>query len=52
MYGYKTLSNVKLIEYFSSNYKALNESQIKLIDTLRKFRIGIACYGRKISRSF
>ena len=50
--GYKTLSHVKLIEYFSSNYKELDENQIKLIDTLRKFRIGIVYYGRKISQEF
>lgn len=50
--GYKTLSHVKLIEYFSTNYKELDETQIKLIDTLRKFRIGIVYYGRKISKDF
>jgi len=50
--GYKTLSHIKLIEYFSSNYKELDENQIKLIDTLRKFRIGIVYYGRKISQEF
>ncbi len=50
--GYKTLSHVKLIEYFSNNYEELEERQIKLIDTLRKFRNGIVYYGRKISREF
>lgn len=50
--GYKTLSHVKLIEYFSSNYKELDENQIKLINTLRKFRIGVVYYGRKISQEF
>jgi len=50
--GYKTLSHVKLIEYFSNNYEELEEKQIKLIDTLRKFRNGIVYYGRKISREF
>ena len=50
--GYKTLSHIKLIEYFSSNYKELNEKELKLIDTLRKFRIGIVYYGRKISQDF
>ena len=50
--GYKTLSHVKLIEYFASNYKQLDENQIRLIDTLRKFRIGIVYYGRKISQDF
>lgn len=50
--GYKTLSHVKLIEYFASNYEELNDSEIKLIDTLRKFRHGIVYYGRKISEEF
>jgi len=50
--GYKTLSHIKLIEYFSTNYKELDENQIKLINTLRKFRIGIVYYGRKISQEF
>jgi len=50
--GYKTLSHIKLIEYFSSNYKDLNETQLKLVDTLRKFRIGIMYYGRKINKDF
>ncbi len=50
--GCKTLSHIKLIEYFSSNYKELDENQIKLIDSLRKFRIGIVYYGRKISQEF
>lgn len=50
--GYKTLSHIKLIEYFSSNYGELDENQVKLVDTLRKFRIGIMYYGRKISQEF
>ncbi len=50
--GYKTLSHVKLIEYFSSHYEDLDENQIRMIDTLRKFRIGIVYYGRRISREF
>ena len=50
--GYKTLSHIKLIEYFSSNYKELDETDIKLIDIIRKFRIGIVYYGRKISQDF
>jgi len=50
--GFKTLSHIKLIEYFSKTYNLLTENQIKLIDTLRKFRIGIVYYGRKISKEF
>ncbi len=49
--GYKTLSHIKLIEYFASNYR-VDEKKIKQIDTLRKFRIGIVYYGRKISKDF
>lgn len=30
--GYKTLSHIKLIEYFFSNYKDLNETELRLID--------------------
>jgi hypothetical protein len=50
--GYKTLSHIKLIEYFSSHYKQLEHKDIQLINTLRKFRIGIVYYGRKISIDF
>lgn len=50
--GYKTLSHIKLLEYFSSHYKQLDTRELKLVDTLRKFRIGIAYYGRKISQDF
>jgi hypothetical protein len=50
--GYKTLSHVKLIEYFSSRYTLLDRKHLQLIDTLRKFRIGIVYYGRKISQDF
>ena len=50
--GYKTLSHVKLIEYFSSNYKKVDERQTRLMDILRKFRNGIVYYGQKISQDF
>jgi hypothetical protein len=50
--GYKTLSHVKLIEYFSLNYKELKIEEIKLVDNLRKFRISIVYYGRKMSKEF
>ena len=50
--GYKTLSHIKLIEYFSSNYNILDENQIRLIDTLRKFRIGVVYYGKRIKKEF
>jgi len=50
--GYKTLSHIKLIEYFSSNYRELDEKELKLVDMLRKYRIGVVYYGRKISHEF
>lgn len=50
--GYKTLSHIKLIEYFSTNYEELNQTEIHLIDSLRKFRIGIMYYGKRISEDF
>ena len=50
--GYKTLSHLKLIEYFSKHYKDLDNSQIKIVDTLRKFRNEIVYYGKKISENF
>jgi|SRR3989344_52049 len=52
MDGYKTLSHIKLIEYFSYHYKVLNETEIRLIDNLRKFRIIIGYYGKKLSKDF
>ncbi len=50
--GYKTLSHVALIDYFFNHYKELGEKDIKLIDTLRKYRHGIVYYGKKISQDF
>ncbi len=50
--GYKTLSHVKLLEYFSSHYQQLSRKDLKLTDTLRRFRIGIVYYGRRISQDF
>ena len=50
--GYKTLSHVKLIEYFSLHYKALDDQQLRLIDDLRKQRHGIVYYGKKVRQEF
>ncbi len=50
--GYKTLSHIKLIEYFSLNYVELNSQEIRLINILRKFRNEILYYGKKISHDF
>lgn len=50
--GYKTLSHKSLIEYFSTKYDDLNETQVKLIDSLRKARNGIVYYGKKVNETF
>ena len=50
--GSKTLSHVKLIEYFASRYDTLDENELRLIDQLRKHRNGIVYYGRKLSVDF
>ena len=50
--GYKTLSHKKLIQYFSDNYNELDNSQINLVDSMRKFRNDILYYGKKISGNF
>ncbi len=50
--GYKTLSYVKLAEYFSSHYPTLDAKEFALVDTLRKFRNGIVYYGKRISQDF
>lgn len=50
--GFKTLSHIKLIEYFKENYSLLGDVEFSLIDSLRKFRHGIVYYGKKISSDF
>jgi len=50
--GYKTLSHIKLIDYFRETYSELNDVELKLIDNLRKFRNDIVYYGKKISKDF
>ena len=50
--SFKTLSHIKLIEYFSNNYDELSEKQLKLIDILRKFRNNIVYYGKRINKEF
>ncbi len=50
--GFKTLSHVKLIEYFSNKYDILTNSQIEIVESMRKIRHGIVYYGKKISSEF
>ena len=50
--GFKTLSHIKLLDYFRENYSLFEDFEIKLIDSLRKFRHGVVYYGKKISSDF
>lgn len=50
--GYKTLSHVKLIEYFAENYTDLSQAEIKIIDSMRKSRHGIVYYAEKVTKEF
>ena len=50
--GYKTLSHISLIEYLSRRSRELTDNQIKLIDTLRKFRHGTVYYAKKVGEEF
>ncbi len=50
--GYKTLSHISLIKYFSDNYSALNDEETRLVDTLRRLRNSILYYGKKVSSDF
>jgi len=50
--GYKTLSHISLIEYLSRRSRELTDNQIKLIDTLRRFRHGTVYYAKKIGEEF
>ncbi|MEK6926814.1 MAG: hypothetical protein AABX11_00120 [Nanoarchaeota archaeon] len=50
--GYKSLSHVKVIEYFSDNYKILSVREVKLIDDLRKIRHGIMYYGENVNSTY
>jgi hypothetical protein len=50
--GFKTLSHKMLVVYLKDNYKELNESEIILIDELRKLRNNILYYGQKVEKEF
>lgn len=50
--GYKTLSHVKLIEYFNKNYNVLSDSEKRLLESLRKLRHGIVYYGESVTEDF
>ena len=50
--GEKTLSHIKLIEWFNKNYKNLSRRETELIDSLRRFRNGSLYYGKTISKNF
>jgi len=48
--GYKTLSHISLIQ-FMRNY-GFNNTEIQVLDNMRKFRHGTVYYGRKESGNF
>lgn len=50
--GYKILGHVELLDYCFKNYNLFNDSQKKIIDTLRRMRNGSLYYGEKITRDF
>ncbi len=51
--GYKTTSHKDLVEYIGTRYqKEVPESEIQLIDHLRKLRNGIVYYGESIEPSY
>lgn len=55
--GFKTRSDaagshIAAIEYLHENYKELEESEIGLIDDLRKKRAGITYYGRHVKEDY
>ncbi|MEX0920166.1 MAG: hypothetical protein WDZ69_01120 [Candidatus Pacearchaeota archaeon] len=49
--GYKTLSHISLIKFLSKDY-GLNESDLEILDRMRRFRHGTVYYGRKESGNF
>jgi len=50
--GYKTLSHIKLIIFTNKKFDLFTESELKLVNSLRKFRNGTMYYGEKISFDF
>ena len=49
--GLKTLSHLSLINYLKE-YPAINNAEVQLINSLRKFRHGTVYYGKKIGGEF
>ncbi len=50
--GYKSSGNVELFDYFFKKHNLFNESQKKIIDTLRRMRNGSLYYGEKATINF
>jgi len=50
--GCKTLSHIKMIFWLKENCNILLESEIKLIDKLRKLRNGTLYYGEMVNKIF
>jgi len=49
--GYKTLSHISLIS-FLSKHPGFKQDDIRILDSMRKFRHGIVYYGRKEGGNF
>ena len=50
--GFKILSHIKMIEWFAQKNQILSETEIRLIDNLRKLRNGTLYYGEKVNKIF
>jgi len=50
--GFKTLSHIKMIEWFAQKNQILSEAEIRLINNLRKLRNGTLYYGEKVNKIF
>ena len=50
--GFKILSHIKMIEWFAQKNQILSETEIRLIDNLRKLRNGTLYYGEKVNKTF
>ena len=49
--GYKTLNHVSLINFLSES-QGFSQDEIRILDSMRKFRHGTVYYGRKESGNF
>lgn len=50
--GWKTLSHIEMVNWLNKNYSLFSETEIKLIDNVRKLRNGTLYYGENINKIF